>query len=468
MDDTPRTPPADDEVADQTAADPTAWLHPECPDLQRLAPNRTEALLRAGAARAEADRDHRANLWSRGFTRRQALAGAGLAGVASLGAQLVTTRASFALAQNDNPGTLVVIFLRGGMDGLSVLVPADDPHLLDARPQIAVPGGALLPLARGFGLHPALEPLHQLWDRGQFTAVPAVATPDLSRSHFQAQDCLERGGSNTGTTTGWLDRALEKMEPGTTFRAVGQGSTLPRSLVGNQPALSLDTVDAFRLIGREDLHERTKQALAALYTGFEHPITADVETTLSALETAGAMADDYQPDVTYPDDDTGKGLAELARLIKADVGLRVAAMDIGGWDTHVHMGDVDDGAMRNHLSDLAQALKAFADDLGPRLDEVTVVTMSEFGRRVEQNGNNGTDHGHGGAALLLGGGLAGGTVHGDWPGLAPEVLEQGDVPGANDYRDVLGEVVSARLGLSEADLGDVFPGHTLQRLGVMG
>lgn len=455
------------------ADDPVAWLHPECPDLHRLAPNGTEALLRARAARVEADHDRRDDLWRRGFTRRQALAGAGLAGVASLGAQLVTTRASFALAQSSQPGALVVIFLRGGMDGLSVLVPADDPHLLDVRPQIAVPGGALLPLARGFGLHPALEPLHELWNRGQLTAVPAVATPDLSRSHFQAQDCLERGGSNTGTTTGWLDRVLEKMEPGTTFRAVGQGATLPRSLVGNQPAMSLNTVKAFRLIGRENLHERTKQALSALYTGFDHPIAADVETTLSALETTSAIIgttgdDNYQPDAPYPDNDTGKGLSELARLIKADVGLRVAAMDIGGWDTHVHMGTVDDGSMRNHLSDLAQALRAFADDLGPRLDDVTVVTMSEFGRRVEQNGNNGTDHGHGGVGLLMGGGLTGGTVHGDWPGLAPEVLEQGDVPGANDYRDLLGDVVAARLGLSEADLADVFPGHRVQRLGVMG
>lgn len=449
------------------AATQAASLHPQCPDLARLGPTPAEALLRAQAARVELDRERRGELWSRGFTRRRFIAGAGMAGAASLGAQLVTTRVSFA-AQSET-GTLVVIFLRGGMDGLSVVVPADDPHLLDARPDIAVRGGSLLPLDRGFGLHPALAPLHNFWQSGLLAAVPAVSTPDVSRSHFQAQDSLERGGSAATVTEGWLDRVLDKLGPGTTFRAVSQGSTLPRSLAGDQPSLSLSSVDSFRLATENRLRDRTSQALATLYTGFEHPLVPEVATTLSALDTATMLrAADYQPATTYPDSEFARGLTELAGLIKANAGLRVAAMDLGGWDMHTNIGSVDDGDMKKNLTSLGEALAAFATDLGDRLNDVTVVTMTEFGRRVEQNASFGTDHGHGAVALVLGGGVAGGTVHGEWPGLAPEVLDQGDVPGANDYRNLLGEIVSGRLGVSAADMATVFPDHQFQPLGVMG
>jgi uncharacterized protein (DUF1501 family) len=442
-----------------------ASLHPECPDLRRLGPTRTEAVLRARAARVELDRGHRRGLWGRGLSRRRFLA-AGAAGAAGLGAQLVTTRVSFAAAADT--GTLVVIFLRGGMDGLSVVVPADDPHLVAARPNIAIPGNALLPLDRGFGLHPALAPVHERWGRGQLTAVPAVSTPDISRSHFQAQDCLERGGSTTGVAEGWLDRLLDVLGPGTTFRAVGQGSTLPRALAGDQSALSLTSVEAFALAGWEDVHDKTRQALATLYTGLEHPLAGEAAATLSALDTAEALtASEYQPAAPYPDDELAEGLREVARLIKGDVGLRVASIDAGGWDMHTNLGSLEGGQMQERLTSLGEALGAFAADLGDRLDDVTVVTMTEFGRRVEQNANNGTDHGHGAVVLALGGGLAGGTVHGAWQGLAPEVRDQGDVPGTNDYRDVLGEIAGARLGVSAADLANVFPDHQLRPLGIM-
>jgi uncharacterized protein (DUF1501 family) len=441
-------------------------LHPECPDVARLAPNATEGALRALATRVELDNEERGNLWGRGFTRRQVIAGAGAVGVASLGTQLATTRASFAAQAQE--GALVVIFLRGGMDGLSVVVPADDPDLAAARPDIAVPGNALLPLDRGFGLHPALEPLKKYWDGGQLTAVPAVATPDLSRSHFQAQDCLERGGADTGATNGWLDRALEKMGSGTTFRAIGQGTTLPRSLIGEQPAVSLRSVDAFKLAGPDNLHAKTVEALRTLYTGWEHPLAGDAETALSAVEIMGFLAaPDYQPEATYPEGDFGSGMSEIARMIKGDIGLRLATIDVGGWDMHTNLGKVDQGAMQNHLGELGQGLDAFAEDLGGLFDDVTIVMMSEFGRRIEQNANHGADHGHGGVVLLMGGGLAGKTVHGDWQGLAPETRDQGDVPGLNDYRDVLGEVVSAKLGVSAADLTHVFPDHQVSPLGIM-
>jgi uncharacterized protein (DUF1501 family) len=466
---------------DGPSGDP--WLHPECPDheIDRLGPNRAEALLRARAARVTADRARRDDVWRRGFTRRRLLAGAGMAGVATLGSQLATTRVSLAAplagASPDASagrtaasatGTLVVVFLRGGMDGLSVLVPADDPDLRAARPDVAVPGPALLPLTRGFGLHPKLEPLHAFWRSGKLTAVPAVSTPDISRSHFQAQDCLERGGSSGGTVEGWLDRVLDRLGPGTTFRAVGQGAALPRSLAGDQAALSITELDTFELAGWDEIHDRTVAALSALYTGFEHPLVGEVAAAVGAFEvTERLLAAEYEPSVAYPDGELAAGLSELARLIKGDVGVRVATIDVGGWDMHTNIGTVDNGDMQRNLTGLGESLAAFATDLGPALDQTTIVCMTEFGRRIEQNASRGTDHGHGAAVLLLGGGLAGTTIPGKWEGLAPGVRDQGDVPGSNDYRDVLGDVLAKRLGLSSADLGVVFPDHGFQPVGVM-
>jgi uncharacterized protein (DUF1501 family) len=434
-------------------------------DPARLAPDPLQAAVRVRVAQVDAERRHRSEVWGGAASRRRFLAGAGAAaGLSALG-QLATVRASFGAAPGT--GALVVVFLRGGMDGLSVLVPADDPHLAAARPDIALPGSALLPLTRGFGLHPALGPLHPLWGQGRLVAVPAVATPDVSRSHFQAQDCLERGGAGTGTAEGWLDRVLDRLGPGTTFRAVGSGATVPRALAGDQRALALSTLEDFRLGGWEGMRAQTVTALRALYTGFDHPLTADVATTLDTLDLALLGANmGYRSAASYPPGPFGEGLATLAQLVKSDAGLRVASIDLGGWDSHVNHGAIDHGMINGLLTSLAGGLAAFAADLGDRIDDVTVVTMTEFGRRVAQNANRGTDHGHGGVALLLGGGLAGGTIPGTWQGLAPDGLDDGDVPGWNDYRDVLGEVVTRRLGLGAADLAAVFPGHTVRALGV--
>lgn len=426
-----------------------------------------EAALRARAEAVRDDQQRRAASWSSGFTRRRLLAGAGFAGVAAIGSQLVTTRVSFG-DPAQTTGTLVVVFLRGGMDGLSVVVPADDPHLLAARPNLAVRAASLLPLDRGFGLHPALAPLHKYWGSGQFAAVPALSTPDLSRSHFQAQDCLERGGSSTdGVAGGWLDRVLTELGPGTTFRAVAEGSTLPRSLVGSSGALALRGIESFKIGGWDGVHDKTVQALTTLYTGFDHPLAVQAATTLAALDTAEKVgAEEYKPAAEYPDHGFAKSLRNIAQLVKADVGLRVACVDLGGWDMHTDLGKVDSGDMQRMLTALGGSLAAFAADLGEKLGDVTVVTMTEFGRRIEENANGGTDHGHGAVALLLGGGIAGGTVHGNWQGLAPEVRDHGDVPGSNDYRNLLGELVTARLGLTGPALDRVFPGHRVQAIGV--
>lgn len=423
-----------------------------------------ERLLRARAEQVVADADRRRDVWSSPVTRRRLLAGAGVAGASSL----VTARASFAApSAQATDGTLVVVFLRGGMDGLSAVVPGEDPDLLKARPNLAVRGQALLPLDRGFGLHRALAPLHELWKKRQFTAIPAVSTPDISRSHFQAQDCLERGGATTGTTEGWLDRVLDRLGPGTTFRAVGQGWGMQRSLTGDQPTISLGQAEQFKIGGWDEVQDRTVAALTTLYTGVDVDLTHDVNTTISALATVEELAAKTPLADGYDDNEFARGLAELARLIKGNTGLRVAAIDMNGWDTHTHQGSADDGNVKRLFEELATGLGRFAADLGDRLDKVTVVVMTEFGRRIDENASYGTDHGHGACVMALGGKLNGGTIHGNWQGLAPSVRDQGDVPGSNDYRNVLGDIVTGRLGLTATDMAAVFPDHRYQPLGIM-
>jgi len=434
-------------------------------ELLRYGPNLPEAALRVHAEAVTGALATQRDRWRKGFTRRTVLAGAGAVGCAALGTQLVTTRVAFGDPATTKR-TLVVVFMRGGMDGLSVVVPAGDPNLVRARPNIVVPAAALLPAGRGFGLHPQLKPLQPLWDSGQLAAVHAVASPDASRSHFQAQDCLERGAASLSVHSGWLDRLLGALGPGTTFRAVAEGNAMPRSLVGEQDKLVLDGIQQFRLNGADSVRPATLQALSALYTGLDHPLAVQAKVTLQALDAARKLSGGaYTGTVKYPGGGFSDGLRDIARMIKAGVGLRVAALDLGGWDMHTDIGRVDNGGMTRRLKDRAEPLAAVAAGLGPQLADVTLATMSEFGRRVTENGNAGTDHGHGGVMLLMGGGLNGGTVHGAWPGLAPSALDQGDLAGANDYRDVLAEVLTVRFGVGT--VGDIFPGHPYKRLGVM-
>jgi uncharacterized protein (DUF1501 family) len=432
-------------------------------ELLRHGPNAGEAAVRLQAEQVCTDLTEQRDQWRHGFTRRRLLAGAGAVGVAALGAQLATTRVAFADPATTTR-TLVVVFLRGGLDGLSVIVPAGDPNYLAARPGIGVQASKLLPADATFGLHPALAPLQPFWKAGTMAAVHAVHNPDASRSHFQAQDCLERGSASQAVRSGWLDRTLAALGPGTTFRAVAEGDSMPRSLVGTESKLVLDGIEGFRLDGPDYLHDKTLAALRTLYTGFEHPVAQQAKVTLQALDAARKLArTPYQPVKPYPPGGFGDQLLDVARMIKAGVGLRVAAVDIGGWDMHTGLGNVDGGDMVNNLGTLAQGLAAFATDLGDKLGDVTVVTMSEFGRRVAQNGNQGTDHGHGGLMMLLGGGLNGGQVHGKWPGLAKSALDNGDLAGANDVRDVLGELLARRFNV--ADTKKIFPDHTYKPLG---
>jgi uncharacterized protein (DUF1501 family) len=404
---------------------------------------------------------------TKGWTRRRFLAGVGMAGVAALGSQLVTTRAAYAAEASTADNTLIVVFLRGAADGLRTLVPASSllglDFLLTNRPALVPSITSLLglPPLSGWALNPKLQPLYdELWATGEMAFVPAVASTGVSRSHFQAQQWLEKGGSDTATS-GWLDRVLTQLGPGTTFRAVSQGVTSPASMAGPEPDLAMSSINDFIFPGWDQIRPASQQAVLDLYRGMTGPLGEDVPTTISALGTAAQVRAGATTSATYPSGDFAASLKNLATILKAEVGMQVATVDVGGWDTHTDEATQLD----NLLSAAAAALRAFMVDLGPdRRKRVTVAVMTEFGRRVAQNANAGADHGHGGLMWLLGGGLAGSGVYGKWSPLTALTLDNGDVPGLNSPFDVLGELVQKRLGVGS--LSTIFPGSSFSPLGV--
>lgn len=407
--------------------------------------------------------------WRRGFTRRKFLRGGGAAlAVAPLAAQLTTTRMAFAQTPNAAgaaTNTIVVVFLRGGCDGLSFVVPHGDPGYARRRENIAVPTNLLEYNDELFGLHPGLAgPLGKYWESGQFGAVQAVAIDKPDYSHEQATIKYERAAdANVGS--GWANRYIEASGLSSTFQGVSFDGGLDRSLQGPAPALALRRVGDFRLRGPNP--DGLSTALGALYGESEHPVAVNAQTTRSALDTAAKVAAaEYQPAAEYPGGGFANALKEVARVKKANIGLQVACVDVGGWDTHTNMDNGGDpnGDMYRHVADLGAALGAFCDDLGEALNTTTIVTCSEFGRRVQQNDSGGVDHGYGNCMLAIGGGVNGGKVHGPWPTLADDALEKGNLAKGTDYRDVLGELCVKRGNLGSTE--PVFPGHQYSELGV--
>jgi uncharacterized protein (DUF1501 family) len=282
---------------------------------------------------------------------------------------------------------------------------------------------------------------------------------------------LERAAPDSSVRTGWLDRTIGLRPTGTVFQAAQVGSTqVASALAGPNPELSLRTIESFDLGGAWDGTQRRlwKQALTSMYADAPAAVAGPAVAALGATTTTSTIAATaYVPEngASYPkDSDLGQALRDVARLIKQRVGLQVACVDNGNWDMHAGVGSSDKGWMHEHLTELAQALAAFATDLGSLMDGVTVVTLSEFGRRVAENGSGGVDHGHGNAVLLLGGGINGGKVHGRWPGLSEADLVDGDLAGTTDYRQVLGEILTRRCGA--ASLAEVFPGLSASPIGV--
>jgi uncharacterized protein (DUF1501 family) len=404
-----------------------------------------------------------------GWTRRRFIGGMGMAGAAALASQLVTSRVAFAATPTPTAtNTMILIFMRGAADGLRILVPNSPDlgltYLRQVRPNLIPASTALVALNDGWALNSAAKPLYDaLWSTGELAFVPGVSDPGISRSHFQAQQFVEKGGVDTAST-GWLDRTLQKLGPGTTFRAVTAGGAAPASLLGPETTLAMDSLANFTFPGGDSIRPASQAAVEALYRGMSGTLGEDVPSTLAALGTAATAqaSAGVQNGAVYPSGDFSNALKDLATILRAEVGLQLATVDVGGWDTHTDEAHDLDAS----LGTTAQALAAFMQDLGPdRRKRVTVVVQTEFGRRVEMNASGGTDHGHGSVMWLLGGGLANGGVVGNWTPLTANSLDDGDVPGVNNPFDVLGEVLQKRL--SVGSLSTVFPGHSYASLGVV-
>ncbi|HEV3077730.1 MAG TPA: DUF1501 domain-containing protein [Thermoanaerobaculia bacterium] len=379
----------------------------------------------------------------------------------------------------DGPGSaqrdlLVCVFQRGAADGLNTIVPVGDSAYYANRPTIAIPepagGGSAggtspaIDLDGFFALHPALAPLKPFYDDKALAAVHATGSPDPTHSHFQAMDYMERGTPGSqAISTGWINRHLQAPAAGgdgdvSPFRAVGFGTLLQASLRGPVPATALQSIADFHLRGNAGAVQTFQASLASLYADTTWLDAQGVETfnAVSALAAANPLAYLPRNGAQYPDSDLGLALRQVAQLSRASLGLEVACVDVGGWDTHHAEGGAT-GQLATLLGDLAAALAAFATDLGSQMQHVLVVTMSEFGRRVLENASGGTDHGHGNSMLVLGGGVNGGKVYGTWPGLAPgQLASPGDLQVITDFRTVLAEIVDRRL--LNSNLAAVFPG----------
>ena len=362
---------------------------------------------------------------------------------------------------------LVCLFQRGAVDGLNMIVPHGEAAYYQERPRIAVPRRDVIDLDGHFGLHPALAPLKRFWDDKSLAAIHAIGSPDSTRSHFDAQDYMESGTPGVkATADGWLNRYCRHDQEHRTgaFRAVAFGPELPRALAGSAPALAIDDLQAFGLRAPQDAaRDKLTRAFEALYEGAATGLLASSsQEGFEALQQLRqANPTQYQPGngADYPRGRTGRALLQVAQLIKANVGLQIAFLDATGWDTHVNQG-ASEGQLAARLQELGGALAAFATDLGDRMRDVVVLTMSEFGRTIHENGNSGTDHGHATAMLLLGGAVNGGKMLGRWPGLDPAARFEGrDVAVTTDFRDLFGEVVARHLG--GADLASVFPGYAV-------
>ncbi|HUD54038.1 MAG TPA: DUF1501 domain-containing protein [Terracidiphilus sp.] len=364
---------------------------------------------------------------------------------------------------------LVVIFQRGAADGLNIVVPYREKNYYSMRPSIAIPQNQVLDLDGFFGLHPSLASFKPLYEQGHLAVVHAVGSPDMSRSHFDAQDYMESGTPGLKSTQdGWLNRALQVEDARyrctyTPFRAVALGADVPRTLAGSVPAIALSNLNSFAVGGRGPAPSPAASAFEAMYGDsgdrIFHPAGEETFEAVKMLRSANPGQYTPSAGADYPNSEFGNNMKQIAQLLKANLGVEAAFTDVSGWDTHQNQGSVN-GQLSNRLKDFSDSVAAFWRDLGDSAANVTLVTMSEFGRTARENGTGGTDHGHANAMFVLGGEVKGGKVYGRWPGLANEQLNEGrDLALTTDYREVLGEVVSRTLGAS--NLEQVFPGAKL-------
>lgn len=364
---------------------------------------------------------------------------------------------------------LVVVFLRGGCDALQWVAPVNDPAYIQARPSnLRVPNKGSLLLKNGlagldFAMHPKAAALRELYDQGHLAIVHATGLANGTRSHFEASAIIEQGfGRTTGGSTGWLSRYLQQNDWNHPTHALAMGKQIPTSLMGYSKALAVDALDEFKVHGSDAM----PKLLESFYSGTS-PLDQTGQQTLQALRYLGQeqFQEHHHHHNKYPDEwylkDFSKSLKNLAHLIKSNAGVHVATVEYDNWDHHQHQAD----RFPTQLEGLSKSLAAFYNDLHAQQQQLTIVVMSEFGRRLKSNRSGGTDHGYGGLSLVLGGGIKGGRMYGSWPGLHNQALDQGmDLDITTDYRTVLSEVLSQRLAAK--DLEQVFPGFQAGQLGL--
>jgi uncharacterized protein (DUF1501 family) len=403
------------------------------------------------------------------ITRRIFMKGGAMAVVGTAALPGFLTRAAWGNATTGGRKKLVVLFQRGAADGLNIVVPHGEQAYYSMRPSIAIPlpsRGALsaIDLDGFFGLHPSLDAFKPLWEQKHLAIVHAAGSPDTTRSHFDAQDYMESGTPGMkGTEDGWLNRAVASLKEQNTkespFRAIALGPTLPRILLGKEPAVAINNINEFGVGGRNPNAQPLANSFEAMYDqtvdAALHGTGTETFDAVKMLKSADPSRYTPAPGANYPRGRFSDSLRQLAQLLKADLGVEVAFADIGGWDHHVNEGNTQ-GQLANILRDFSQSIAAFWTDLGDMASDTVIVTMSEFGRTARENGNRGTDHGHANVMFVLGGPVRGGRVYGKWPGLGNEQLYEGrDLALTTDFRQVLGEAVYRHVG--NHDLQRVFP-----------
>ena len=371
------------------------------------------------------------------------------------------------VAGKDHP-IIIAIFQRGAADGVSMVVPFGDRSYSSVRPQIAIPepktgsAEAAIDLDGFFSLHPALVPFKSIYDAGHLAIVHAVGSPDNTRSHFDAQDYMESGTpGRKGTLDGWLNRYMQVKEEanGSPFRAVAFSANTPRSLLGSASAIAMTNIADFGVRAGQG-NNQVAQSFEALYAQANndmlHGTGKEAFEAVKMLKKANPQQYAAANGANYPRSPFGQNLLQIAQLIKADIGLQIAFADRGGWDTHANQGS-SRGQLANQLQDFGQGIAALYKDLGDHMRNIVILTMTEFGRTIRQNGSGGTDHGHASCLFALGGPVKGGKVYGKWPGLASDQLYEGrDLALTTDFRDVFAEIAVRHMGANKPDM--IFPG----------
>ena len=378
------------------------------------------------------------------------------------------------LAQTNNRQRLIVVFLRGGVDGLNLVIPHQEDTYYDYRPKIAIPapgesGGALI-LDEQFGLHPALADVMPLWKNRSLAFVHACGLNNDTRSHFDAQYYMETGiPGNKKAQDGWMNRLLANLPKDRPTQAVNLGDTPPRILMGQMPVASLPIGDkSTRRLPIDRM--QINQAFDRLYAGNDDLSKVYQEgrqardLLLADLEKEMEEASGGAP----PPKGFAKDAKNLAQIMVGDSKTQLGFIGIGGWDTHINQGN-SEGALSRRFKPLGEGLATLVQELGPLYSETMIVVMSEFGRTVKENGNGGTDHGHGNVMWVLGGGVRGGQVYGEWPGLdESELFQKRDLAVTTDFRDAIATILEGHLGINQNQLAQVFPGKSsYQRLALL-